>query len=135
MTHTDLPFGLDATRPTPDSGRMADEHVIAVYQRLARLHHAMLAAARARNWEEFEALGQTCALEVDRVRDLGAMPVQNPQGRQIKIDLLERILEDDRRIREIVLPWMGELERLIRPQRAAVQAYTRHQQASDPSLG
>jgi flagellar protein FliT len=37
----------------------------------------------------------------------------NPAGRQRKVDLLRKILDDDRRIRDLTSPWMAHLSAMI----------------------
>jgi len=92
---------------------MTNQEVIAVYAAMAELTEGMLAAAAAGDWDQLVVLEQQCSAHV---RTLQAKEPQQPmQGeqRERKVDLIRRMLNADRQIRDLTMPWMAQLSALI----------------------
>ena len=85
------------------------EQVLAIYEDMSALSGQMLSAARARDWEHLAALESRCAGHV-RTLQAGAAPapLAGP-NRARKIGLIQKILADDRAIRDLTQPWLAEL--------------------------
>lgn len=105
---------------------MTGQEVLSEYAAVADLTGQMLAAAEAGDWDQLVLLEQRCTVHVDTLRREEATVTLNPQGRQAKVDCIKRILADDRRIRDLTMPWMAHLSALINnsgTQRRLANAY------------
>jgi flagellar protein FliT len=92
---------------------MNSEEILSLYETVAGISDQMLAAARARDWEQLVALESRCAGHV-RVLKSGEPPMPLTGAvRERKVRIIKKILADDREIRAITEPWMGELSMLI----------------------
>lgn len=100
--------------------------VISLYESVADLTDQMLAAARREEWEQLSKLEMDCAYIV-------AMLKKNEDGitltgdrRERKIEVLKKILDDNRDIINLVEPGLKKLSALIqstRINRKLVKAY------------
>lgn len=105
---------------------MTGQEVLSEYAAVAELTGQMLAAAEAGDWDQLVLLEQRCTEHVDTLKRGEAAVTLNPQGRQAKVDCIKRILADDRRIRDLTMPWMAQLSALINnsgTQRRLANAY------------
>ncbi|XYJ11645.1 flagellar protein FliT [Telluria sp. B2] len=105
---------------------MTGQEVLSEYAAVAELTGQMLAAAEAGDWDQLFVLEQRCSARVDTLKRGEAAAQLPPQGRQAKIDCIRRILADDRRIRDLTMPWMAQLSALISnsgTQRRLARAY------------
>ena len=90
-----------------------NDEVMSLYENVARLTAAMLQAARQQDWEQLDEL------ESQRLQQISALKTKGPATpffgalRTKKIDILEKILSDDRAISDVTQPWMNELQALI----------------------
>ena len=92
---------------------MNSEQVISLYQAMTDLTGQMLAAARVRDWEYLAELESHCASHVAQLKHgEPAAPLPAPL-RARKVKMLHQILEHDRAIRDLTIPWMAELSNLI----------------------
>lgn len=92
---------------------MTTNEVLAVYETMAELSRQMLDAATSSDWDRLAQLENRCAGHVARLREGEAgLPFQGEQ-RVRKIDLLKRLLDDDRKIRDLAMPKLAELSALI----------------------
>jgi len=92
---------------------MTSNEVLSMYENIAGLTNKMAVAARAGDWKGFDQLEAQCATQA-RAAATG-VPALDGAKRQRKIDLLKQIMASDRAIREITEPWMGQLDRAMRP--------------------
>ncbi|QOL51747.1 flagellar protein FliT [Massilia litorea] len=105
---------------------MTGQEVLLEYAAVADLTGQMLAAAEAGDWDHLVVLERACTAHVDTLKRSEAAVELNPSGRQAKIDCIRRILADDRKIRDLTMPWMAQLSALINnsgTQRRLVNAY------------
>ena len=105
---------------------MTNQEVLSEYAAVAELTGQMLAAAEAGDWDRLVVLEQRCTEHVDILKRSEAAVELNPSGRQAKLDCIRRILADDRRIRDLTMPWMAQLSALINnsgTQRRLANAY------------
>lgn len=92
---------------------MTNLEVLTAYAAMAALTHKMVAAATVADWEGLEALEQQVTAHVATLRgNEEAVQLDAPQ-RQQKLDLIKQMLDDDRRIRDLTMPWMAQLSKLI----------------------
>ena len=105
---------------------MTHQEVLSEYAAVAELTAQMRAAAEAGDWDALTVLEQRCTAHVEVLKRSEAAVALNPTGRQAKIDCIRRILADDRRIRDLTMPWMAQLSAMINnngTQRRLANAY------------
>lgn len=105
---------------------MTGQEVLSEYAAVAELTGQMRAAAEAGEWDQLVVLEQRCSVHVDLLKRSEAAVELNPTGRQAKIDCIRRILADDRRIRDLTMPWMAQLSAMLNnsgTQRRLAHAY------------
>lgn len=109
---------------------MNSEEVISLYEKLAGITDQMVSAARVRDWERLAALEALCASHVATLKKEDP-PAPLPSGvREQKARIIQKILADDREIRNITEPWMRHLSALINStdtERKLSQAYGANQ--------
>jgi flagellar protein FliT len=92
---------------------MNSQEVISLYETVAVITDQMLAAARNGDWDELVALESRCANHVEALR-MGEAPVALTGAvREKKVRIIQKILADDREIRNLTQPWMTHLSDLI----------------------
>jgi flagellar protein FliT len=91
---------------------MTSNEVLSMYENIAGLTGKMATAAHAGDWNGFEKLEQQCGTAA-RAADTG-VPALDGAPRLRKIDLLKQIMANDRAIRDVTEPWMGQLDRAMR---------------------
>jgi flagellar protein FliT len=101
---------------------MNSEEIISVYETVSEITDQMLTAAKSRDWERFTHLETSCAQHIRALQDDGtssdAAPL-NPQHKEKKVRLIQKILADDKQIRDIIDPWMAELAHLMKSNNTA----------------
>lgn len=109
---------------------MNSQEMISLYETVAVITDQMLAAARNGDWEQLIALESRCASHVETLRQGEApMPLSGPV-RERKVQIIQKILADDREIRNLTEPWMAHLAKLINStgtERKLTQAYGANQ--------
>jgi flagellar protein FliT len=103
-----------------------NEHVIDIYEAIAGLTARMLTAARSGEWEVLSDLEAQCSTQVASLKMEAPLPALSESARQKKARIIRRILQDDRDIRELTVPWMSKLTALINSkgaERRLSQAY------------
>lgn len=105
---------------------MTNQEVLSVYGAMAELTEQMLAAAAGGDWDQLVVLEQRCAAHVRTLREQEApQPLQGAQ-RERKVELIRKMLNADRQIRDLTMPWMAQLSALINStgtERRLVNAY------------
>jgi flagellar protein FliT len=92
---------------------MTSQEVLTVYAAMAALTEQMVQAASASDWDRLVELEQRCAAHAQRLRaQEPAQPMQGTQREQ-KIELIRQMLNADRQIRDLTMPWMAQLSKLI----------------------
>lgn len=100
--------------------------VLSVYAAMADLTEQMVQAAKRSDWDALVLLEQRCAAHVQTLR---AQEPPQPMGgaeRERKIELIRQMLNADRQIRDLTMPWMAQLSKLINAtgtERRIVNAY------------
>lgn len=92
---------------------MTNQEVLSVYGEMAKLSQLMLRAAGAGEWQRLEELEAGVSVQVNRLRGAEDAVVLDSAERQQKLSLIKQILDDDRKIRDLTMPWMAELSKLI----------------------
>jgi flagellar protein FliT len=73
----------------------------------------MLAAARTGDWEQLVELESRYASHVAILKKEEPRAALSGVARDRKVEIIKKILEDDREIRNITEPWMAQLTALI----------------------
>lgn len=92
---------------------MTAQEVVTVYQSMAAITAQMVQAAADSNWERLTLLEQQCAACVRRLQDDEPQALAGAERAQ-KVAAIRRMLDDDRRIRDLTMPWMARLSALIK---------------------
>jgi flagellar protein FliT len=90
---------------------MTSNEVLAMYENIAALSGRMADAAGQGDMARLAQLETQCALQAAAAR--GGVPKLEGVQRQRKIDLLKQIMANDRAVRDVTEPWMGQLDRAL----------------------
>jgi flagellar protein FliT len=85
------------------------EHNLEVYEAVSQLTDRMLAAARDGEWDTLSELERQCGALVAQLEAAGEAVPLAVDHRARKVQIIQKILADDRAIRDLVSPWMTEL--------------------------
>ena len=106
---------------------MNAQELIASYEKILEITEAMLAAAKAGDWDRLTGLEKTCRAEVDRLVALGDNGPRLPEALRLrKAQIVKRVLAGDAEIRKFAEPWMDQLAHMIghiRNERRLSQSY------------
>jgi flagellar protein FliT len=92
---------------------MQIEEIVAVYEEISDITGQMLDAARANDWDRLTQLEAQCSSRVEILRRDPSRPVLDAGSRQAKVRLINKILADDREIRNLTEPWMQRLSAMM----------------------
>ena len=90
---------------------MTSNDVLALYENLNGLTGQMKAAAQAGDWNGFDKLNVQASVAAGAA--IGGVPALDGAKRQRKIDLIKQLMANDRAIRDVTEPWMGQVERAM----------------------
>ena len=90
---------------------MTSNDVLSMYENLAGLSGQMKVAAQAGDWNGFDKLNVQASVAAGAA--IGGVPALDGAKRQRKIDLIKQLMANDRAIREVTEPWMGQVERAM----------------------
>lgn len=91
---------------------MTSQEVVSVYEDMVGITDQMVRAASDSDWDRLVLLEQQCAACVGRLRDNEAQALAGAE-RERKVNAIRKILDDDRKIRDMTMPWMAKLSALI----------------------
>jgi len=94
--------------------KMDGAEVISLYEAVSRLTDQMLAAARDEDWILMSKLEADCSFYVDMLRKNEADVILTDSARDRKIEILKKILEDDKNIRNLADPALKRLSSMIK---------------------
>jgi flagellar protein FliT len=92
---------------------MNNHEMLAVYEAMVGLTGQMVQAAEDSNWERLVLLEQECAACLRRLRDIEPQALAGAARAQ-KVDAIRKMLDHDRKIRDLTMPWMAKLSSLIK---------------------
>jgi flagellar protein FliT len=92
---------------------MTSEEIVTVYEAMVRLTEQMVQAASASDWDRLVLLEQQCAAHVRRLKQDEPAQALEGASRERKVEAIRKMLDDDRKIRDLTLPWMARLSALI----------------------
>ena len=105
---------------------MTNHDVLCVYAAMGDLTSQMVAAANASDWEHLQELEQRMNAHVAVLKVNEGMVRLEGEERARKATLIKQMLDDDRKVRDLITPWMAQLSRLINStgtERRLVNAY------------
>ena len=98
------------TRQAPSA---TQGELLSFYKAIEQASADMLAAARAGDWDQVVKLEGACVLLISQLKDAA-------QGRQLDVEeakaksrILQRILINEGEIRNLVEPWLPEIDRIM----------------------
>jgi flagellar protein FliT len=91
---------------------MNSTETLSMYEHIAGLTGQMAAAARNNDWDGLSRLEGKVAVHAERVSAEGVTALSGAP-RLRKIDLLKQILANDREVRCVTEPWMGQLSNIM----------------------
>jgi flagellar protein FliT len=92
---------------------MTSNEVLAMYENIAALTGRMAHAASEGDMDSIARLETQCAIHAAAARN--GVPKLEGEQRKRKIDLLKQIMANDRAVRDVTEPWMGQLDRAFSP--------------------
>lgn len=92
---------------------MDKKAILAVYEKVAGVMSLMVQAAESSDWDQVTALEPACSAYVDSLRSSDHHEGLTDDELQYKMAVIRKILDDDRRIRELADPWMKQLTGMI----------------------
>lgn len=105
---------------------MSVNEVVNTYETMVGITERMLDAASASEWDRLAELEQECARHANRLKaNEGGAPLAG-QERLRKVDAIRRMLDADRKIRDLTTPWMAQLASMMKStstERRVVRAY------------
>ena len=107
---------------------MTTEPVLGVYAAMAELTDQMVQAADGGDWDRLVELEARCAAHVCTLKADEPGTALSGERRERKVALIRQMLDDDRKIRDLTMPWMAHLSALINSagtERRLVSAYGR----------
>jgi len=90
---------------------MTSNDVLAMYENLNGLTGQMKVAAQAGDWNGFDKLNVQASVAAGAA--IGGVPALDGAKRQRKIDLIKQLMANDRAIRDVTEPWMGQVDRAL----------------------
>jgi len=90
---------------------MTSNDVLSMYENLAGLSSQMKGAAEAGDWDGFDKLNAQAKVAASAAA--GGVPALDGALRQRKVDLIKQLMANDRAIRDVTEPWMGQLDRAM----------------------
>ena len=92
---------------------MTSKEVVSLYEAMAGITDQMLKAAAQSDWDRLVELEQQCAACVRQLKENeGAQPLAGAEREQ-KVNAIRKMLDCDRKIRDLTTPWMARLSALI----------------------
>lgn len=91
---------------------MSSQEVVAVYEAMVVITDQMVLAATNNDWDRMVLLEQQCALHLRQLKDIEPQPLAGTE-RVRKVNAIRRMLDGDRKIRDLTTPWMARLSALI----------------------
>lgn len=92
---------------------MTSQEVLSVYAAMADLTEQMVRAATLSDWDRLVLLEQRVAGQVQLLREQESPQPMQGAEREQKIELIRQMLTADRKIRDLTMPWMAQLSKLI----------------------
>nr|WP_119157498.1 flagellar protein FliT [Caldimonas tepidiphila] len=88
--------------------------LLAYYEAIGRASDEMLAAAQTGDWDRVMRLEGACAVLISQLKHAahGQSQLNAEQSRE-KRRIMQRILANDAKVRQLAEPWLDDLDRLM----------------------
>ena len=93
--------------------KMTSQEVVSVYEAMVAITDQMVQAASDSDWDRLVLLEQQCAAHVRTLKESEPPAALEGASRERKVVAIRKMLDDDRKIRDLTLPWMAKLSALI----------------------
>jgi flagellar protein FliT len=93
--------------------KMTSQEVVSVYEAMVAITDQMVQAASDSDWDRLVLLEQQCAALVRALKESEPPSALEGASRERKVVAIRKMLDDDRKIRDLTLPWMAKLSALI----------------------
>ena len=98
----------------------SSDRFIDCYEAIAVATRRMLDAARAADWPAFAAGERECRTWIEHIERLGNPDaLLDAAARRRRMELLRSVLRDDAALREVLSPWLGQVDRCMHGRPAA----------------
>ncbi len=87
--------------------------LIAYYEAIERASADMLTAARGGDWNQVIKIEGACVLLISQLQHASRDTQLNAQERQLKVQIMRRILINDAALRNLAEPWLDDLEDVL----------------------
>jgi flagellar protein FliT len=91
---------------------MNSQETVSTYRAMAELTGQMLRAASINDWELLATLERECARHARLLQEQEPPRLDGAERGQ-KLEAIRKMLQDDRQIRDLTMPWMAKLSALI----------------------
>lgn len=92
---------------------MTTQQVMSTYEAMQTLTSQMVEAASASDWDQLADLERRCAAHVQTLKNHADDLPMSGEHRVTKIQIIRKLLDDDRKIRDLTMPWMAHLSAMI----------------------
>ena len=92
---------------------MTSQEVVLVYETMVGITDQMVQAASSGDWDRLVVLEQQCSAHVARLKESEPPLALVGASRDRKVEAIRKMLDDDRKIRDLTMPWMAQLSALI----------------------
>lgn len=92
---------------------MTHEQVMSTYEAMLTLTEQMVKAAGDGDWDQLEALEKRVGAYALALKDNDEKVLLEGPQRLKKVAIIKQMLEGDRKIRDLTMPWMAHLSKLI----------------------
>lgn len=92
---------------------MTSQEVVTVYEAMVGITEQMVQAAESSDWDRLVELEQACAAYTRQLKASEPTLALAGDNRERKVRAIRQMLDDDRRIRDLTMPWMAQLSALI----------------------
>lgn len=110
---------------------MNNTQVMAVYEDVLVVTEQMLQAAHHSDWDRLVALEQHCKSLIESLMATEPREPFSSQLQQRKVEIIQQVLADDARIRDITEPWMKQVHCILN----TASHERKLQQAYEPGAG
>jgi flagellar protein FliT len=87
--------------------------LLSFYKAIEQASADMLAAARTGDWDQVVKLEGACVLLISQLKEAAQGRHLGPEESKAKSRILQRILLNEGEIRNLVEPWLPEVDRII----------------------
>jgi flagellar protein FliT len=91
----------------------AQGELLSYYKAIEQASADMLAAARTGDWDQVVKLEGACVLLISQLKEAAQGRQLSPEESKAKSRILQRILLNEGEIRNLVEPWLPEVDRII----------------------